>query len=149
MCSSDLILYNGLLDGLSFSDEEGSRYGLIRFFWRYLDILGIKPDYSICNICGTQSKENDQLFFSPVQGAFFCKNCLEESTSSFFQKGIISISEPIKNYFFIIENGKMSETRNIRLPKEFFNSIKNIVFVLVKKAAQKPLKALESADDIL
>lgn len=45
-------LTSGFLDGLEIADASQSRSGLIRFLWRYLELLGIQPDAENCAVCG-------------------------------------------------------------------------------------------------
>ena len=45
------VLLNGFLDGMDLLDEAGARLGLLRFLWRYLDLLGVRPSVESCGRC--------------------------------------------------------------------------------------------------
>ena len=44
-------LLNGFLDGLELCDDANGQLGLIRFLWRYLGILGLRPESKYCGVC--------------------------------------------------------------------------------------------------
>lgn len=42
------VLLSAFLDGIDASDEGESRLGMVRFLWRYLGLLGVRPQVSEC-----------------------------------------------------------------------------------------------------
>lgn len=47
------LFFNGFLDGLELcADEAQIANGLIRFLWRFLELLGVQPDALKCSHCG-------------------------------------------------------------------------------------------------
>ncbi len=59
------VLLNGFLDGMDLLGEDEARLGLLRFLWRYLDLLGVRPQTQCCARCqkeffsGKQPAAND------------------------------------------------------------------------------------------
>ena len=45
------VLLNGFLDGMDLLGEDEARLGLLRFLWRYLDLLGVRPQTRFCARC--------------------------------------------------------------------------------------------------
>ena len=56
------VLLNGFLDGMDLLGEDEARLGLLRFLWRYLELLGVRPQADFCPRC---QKE----FFAAERGA--------------------------------------------------------------------------------
>ena len=84
-------IINGFLDGIELSDENEARLGLVRFLWRYLGLLGVRPDSKYCCSCASSlhgDKFNgDSLslryFFAREENAFVCPDCYGGSERRF------------------------------------------------------------------
>ena len=65
------MLIQGCFDGMELCDEEQSRLGLIRFLWRYLELMGLQPDASVSGA------------FAPNSNSYYNRfeNCFEENKS--------------------------------------------------------------------
>jgi DNA repair protein RecO (recombination protein O) len=73
-------LVSGFLDGMELCDEEQSRLGLIRFLWRYLELMGVRPDtsesrafapsaisyYNVVENCFTWERDEQSTHLIPV-----------------------------------------------------------------------------------
>lgn len=149
---------NGFIDGMELSSEEESRIGLVRFIWRYLELLGVKPETKSCLQCG---ESFHALKFNNValsckyvldsQGnGFICPDCFmpEESTSKAagfrFKLGKASIT-----YLEAVTSLSPKEVRALKVSREEFMEMKNIVYHLLENACGSKLRSLESGIGIL
>lgn len=86
------VLLNGFLDGMDLLGEDEARLGLLRFLWRYLDLLGVRPQTQFCSRC-------QKDFFSgsaalgdgpaPSGGAAAAENGLAAAPSSNYSKSAL------------------------------------------------------------
>ena len=105
-------LLNGFLDGLELCKEKNQcTAGLIRFLWRYIDLMGIKPDSSRCSHCGqifftsknltdTVSYTSEGAVFNPQENSFICQSCTNEKVP-FFLKNELKSSFKLRSLFAV------------------------------------------------
>lgn len=160
---------NGLLDGMELSDENESRRGLVRFLWRYLEILGIKPDTKFCVQCGenlqkdlqTKSEgfsdrkfsKNDlssRYYFDADENGFVCPDCARtQNKADLNASHLFSLD---KNSIFFLEavsTLEPKEARKIKIDETSLNEIKSLEYFLLEQACGSKLKTLESGIGIL
>lgn len=163
------VLLNGFLDGMDLLGEEESRLGLARFLWRYLDLLGVRPQADFCPRCGkgffadegaaaalsssnfSQSalelRAGGKLaLYSPSEAAFVCGGCFSPQ-----EKGT-RISEAALFYLKISGGsspGDMAAARKAKIPERDFGQLKAFLYELVEGALGIKLKTLESGKGIL
>ena len=144
-------IVNGFLDGLELSGEEESRLGLVRFLWRYLALLGVKPDTASCCGCGA-SLHSDRFTgdsfswryaFSSINNSFMCPNC------SRFEKSGVELSKAAITYLEAVSSLSPKDVRNIRVSQETFLEMKSLAYALIEEACGAKLKSLESGRGIL
>jgi DNA repair protein RecO (recombination protein O) len=92
-------LLSGFLDGMELCDEEQSRLGLLRFLWRYLELLGVQPSSHSCFECGrnfldSQFAPKAISYYNSIENSFICPSCSENVSSSDKEK-MISIEHII------------------------------------------------------
>ena len=144
-------ILNGFLDGIELSDEDSSRLGLIRFLWRYLGLLGLKPNTAVCAICGlslhSQKFSDESLSqrfnFSFSDNAFCCPEC------SNFEKGDFSVSKAAITYLEAISSLSPKEVRKIEVSGKTLNEMKQLSFALIEKICGSKLNSLETGIGIL
>lgn len=147
-------LLNGFLDGLELcSTDMQCTNGLIRFLWRYIDLMGIKPNTTECSHCGTPFLTSKNLgdnvlyktegaIFSPQENSFICKDCIQEKTPFFLNLQAL-------HYLTAITTLTPSQTRQIHIEKEATYQIKELVYFLIEIACNTKLNSLQTGIGIL
>ena len=51
------------------------RQVLALFMIKLFDVLGYRPDFSVCQSCGTSQAEDKEVFFDVRSGTITCRNC--------------------------------------------------------------------------
>ena len=140
-------LVNAFLDGISLSDENECRLGLLRFLWRLLVAAGINPDISFCARCGEEvagkNAENGLVYYSPYEDACVCRRCARSEEHRF------PLSTDATAYLSAIENESPSIARNIPLNGEDYSRLRQFLFFLATRMIDGPLKTLETGEGIL
>lgn len=148
-------LFCGFLDGLELSNEEQGRVGLIRFLWRYIELLGIQPDAQECSHCGKSflNKEfatNEETYYNNLENSFICRDCTENlSTDSKQNLSIFPINAEAVRYLAAITALSPAEVRRIQISEESYTQMKNIVFFLIENSIETKLNSLETGMGIL
>lgn len=146
-------LLNGFLDGLELctndntaadadSDASG-KLGLIRFLWRYLGILGIRPDTKYCGVCN-KGLLSDDTVFDISENAFLCNDCAKTARNAPF-----FISGSSLAYLNAIFDKSPKEVRAIKCTVRTVSELKQLGFYLIETAIGQKLKTLESGLGIL
>ena len=163
------VLLNGFLDGMDLLGEDEARLGLLRFLWRYLDLLGVRPQTQFCARCqkeffagngaaGASSSNysksalessaggNRLALYSPAENSFVCQDCFSPQ-----EKGA-RLSEPA--LFYLAMSGgtrpaDLAAARKARLPEADYGQLKAFLYELVEGALGARLKTLESGKGIL
>ena len=145
-------IINGFLDGIELSSEDESRLGLIRFLWRYLGLLGVRPDTAFCYNCGT-SLHSDKFSgdtlslkytFSPFDNGFSCPDCAQIG-----EKHIFTLSKAAITYLEAISSLPPKEVRKIAVSGKTLLEMKNLVYYLIEQNCGSKLNSLESGIGIL
>ena len=160
------VLANGFLDGMDLSSEIESRKGLLRFLWRYLELLGVRPQIQNCPRCSKdfeeilfdgmnfagnfpqgalESKAGGKRFFlySQAETAFVCEDCFSPQ-----EKGT-RLSKEALFYLKISGSGNMAAARKVEISERDAASLKAFLFELIECALGMGLKTLESGKGIL
>ena len=129
-------LISGFIDGMELCDEEQSRLGLIRFLWRYLELMGIQPDATIVNT------------FAPDSISYYnrIENCFEEEQTDQFS---IKISREAINYLASISLLQPSQVRMLKISKETYEELKQLVFFLLEANLETELNTIKTGTGIL
>lgn len=163
------VLLNGFLDGMDLLGEDEARLGLLRFLWRYLDLLGVRPQTQCCARCqkeffagngaaGASSSNYSKsalessagakrlALYSPAENSFVCQDCFSPQ-----EKGA-RLSEPA--LFYLAMSGgtrpaDLAAARKARLPEADYGQLKSFLYELVEGALGARLKTLESGKGIL
>ncbi len=134
------VLMCGFLDGLELSEEDECKKGLVRFLWRYLEVMGERPDFSCCGECG-ESIAGTKAWFLEKENAFVCSQCHDESMECMF------ICKEAMEYLSAaaIDTGKTART--MPLSKEAENQLRKLLFRLISSIVD--LKSLGAGVGIL
>ena len=131
-------LIQGFMDGMELCDEEQSRLGLIRFLWRYLELMGVRPD------------AGDSKVFAPDAISYYniVENCFtwerdEQSTH------LIPVKNEAVSYLAAVSSLSPSEVRKIPVDKTVYGEIKQFVFFLLEKNLETELNTIKTGTGIL
>lgn len=141
-------LVSGFFDGMELCNEDQSRVGLIRFLWRYLDLLGVQPNTVECSRCDTSflTSSFDRVQFSyynSIDNSFICSECAAPGENNF----------PLKNsaikYLAATSVLPPSEVRKLCIDKEGYMQIRNILFFIFENLIEAKLNCIETGRGIL
>ncbi|MBQ5471935.1 MAG: DNA repair protein RecO [Treponema sp.] len=137
-------LINGFLDGLEHcTNDEQSSLGLIRFLWRYLDLLGVQPQSNYCCKCETSSVYLEKgVFYSLIENGFLCSDCAG-------QKQVFFLNQEAINYLNCLSSLSPGEVRKIPLSKEAYGQLKDCIFYMIENACSCRLTSLQTGIGIL
>lgn len=168
------VLLNGFLDGMDLLGEDEARLGLLRFLWRYLDLLGVRPQTQFCARCqkeffsgkpaandGAAAAPSSNYYqsalesaaggkrlalYSPAENSFVCQDCHSP------QENGTRLSEPA--LFYLTMSGgtsaaDLAAARKARLAQADYGQLKAFLYELVEGALGARLKTLESGKGIL
>lgn len=148
------ILVNGFLDGLDLSSDEDARLGTLRFIWRYLEMLGMQPDASGCEICGKSffSTENDFLpktpdsmlsYYDEARHCFLCSECASG------QQNLHQLTGEGAAYLAALSVLSPADVRKLPIHAETFQNLHDFLFMLVKTETGIRFRTLEAGEGIL
>lgn len=140
------ILVKGLFDGMELCDEEQSRLGLLRFLWRYLELMGIQPETHSCTHCGKsflQEIESETIsYYNRYENCFICNSCNTEKTA--FQ-----LKNSALQYLTGITVLTPAQSRQLKIDKLAYEQIKQIIFFLIENSVEQKLNSIETGMGIL
>jgi DNA repair protein RecO (recombination protein O) len=148
-------LLNGFLDGLDICGEPAGRLGLIRYLWRYIGLLGVRPDTETCVHCGgpliagnsednTVSYSGPESAFSIAENGFLCGDCAQLNPA-----GIIPVNGRAIRYLSATARQEPGIVRSMQIDTVSVHEMKQLVFLLAEASACTKLKSLESGIGIL
>lgn len=160
---------NGLLDGMELSDEAESRRGLVRFLWRYLEILGIRPNTKFCVQCGESFQKDLQTkladfpdrkfapndlssryYFDADENGFVCPDCARtQNQADLNASHTFSLGKDSIFYLEAVSSLEPKEVRKIKAGETSLNEIKSLEYFLIEQACGAKLKTLNSGIGIL
>lgn len=144
-------LVNGFFDGMQLCSEEQSRVGLIRFLWRFLELLGVQPEPHTCASCGnsfleTQFASDEFSYYNESINSFICSKCVSHDYS---ENSFIKIKGQSLQYLAAVSYLQPSEVRKLHLDKEAYDYIKQLVFFLIESNIEQKLNTIEIGVGIL
>ncbi len=157
--NADWRVVNAFLDGIASSDDDECRRGLLRFIWRHLIGAGVNPDTGHCARGGEPiRKELDRnpafdaeggisgeavAFYSPHEDCFLCPDCARPEERGF------PVSAPALVYLDAVEGLPPSQVRSLPLDRAAYAELRALLFFLLARLVQGPLKTLETGEGIL
>lgn len=73
--SSAAELAGNVLDAIDSSDAALSRRLGLYFLWHWTWVLGVRPDLSVCALCGKELRQDEALWYVNRREALFCESC--------------------------------------------------------------------------
>ena len=146
-------LLSGFLDGMELCDEEQSRLGLLRFLWRYLELLGVQPASHACCSCGKtfldlQFAPKAISYYNSFENSFICPACIESGGSS-QRENIISVHFDAVQYLSALTVLSPSDARKLSIDEEVYGQIRQLVFFLIENSIDQKLNSIETGMGIL
>lgn len=140
-------LVSGFLDGMELCDEAQSRVGLIRFLWRFLELLGVQPQSHACSSCGTPFLDSrfapDAIsYYNSMENSFICPSCGSAENA-------IPVSNAAVQYLSALSVLSPSEARKLSIDEETYGQIRQLVFFLIENSIEQKLNSIETGMGIL
>lgn len=147
------ILFNGFLDGMEFFDEREARIGLVRFMWRYIDILGVRPDTSYCAACGEEFSSGDgknashALSYSVISNGFICRGCAEGGSIP-QSDSALPVSGMTLRYLDSVARLSPREARALREPEEVYREAQDLCIAILESVCGTSFTTLRTCAGI-
>lgn len=145
-------LINGFLDGLELANEEQGKVGLIRFLWRFLALLGLQPEVHCCGHCGKSFLEpllppDSKTYYNIMENSFSCSDCFSQDNAG--HNFVFSLELSALRYLTGITVLEPAEARKLKIDRQEYNQLKELVFFLIENAAGTKLNTIEIGVGIL
>ena len=131
-------IVSGFLDGMELCDEESCRLGMLRFLWRYLELMGVRPETS-----GSKAFARDAISYYNVFENTFTWERDEESTH------LIPVKNQAVQYLAAVSELSPSQVRKIPVEKPVYEEIKQFVFFLLERNLETELNTIKTGTGIL
>ena len=146
-------LVSGFFDGMELCDEEQSKLGLMRFLWRYLELLGIQPPSHACCFCGKTFLDSkfapyENSYYNSVENSFICPSC-SASGNSESSSNMLPIAGTAVQYLSALSVLTPSEARKIPVSEELYSQIRQFLFFLIENNIDQKLNSIETGMGIL
>ncbi len=128
----------GFLDGMELCDEEQSRLGLIRFLWRFLELMGVRPDTSASRAFATETVS----YYNIIENCFTWERD-EQSTH------LIPIKNEAVQYLAAVSELTPSQVRRIPVDKSVYEEIRQFVFFLLERNLETEMNTIKTGAGIL
>ena len=143
-------LVSGFLNGMELCDEEQSRLGLLRFLWRYLELLGIQPQSHACSNCGktfldTRFAPEAVSYYNSMENSFICPDCADHLQG----ENMLSVKNTAVQYLSALTVLTPSEARKLTIDEEIYGQIRQLVFFLIENSIDQKLNSIETGMGIL
>jgi len=144
-------IISGFFDGMELCNEEQSRVGLIRFLWRYIELLGIQPEPHICGSCGksfleTRFAPDDNSYYNSINNSFICSDCHSHEYS---ENVYLKVKGIAVQYLSAVSYLSPAEVRKLQIDKEAYDQLKQLVFFLIETNLEQKLNTIEIGVGIL
>lgn len=144
--------FNGFLDGMELSEENECRLGLIRFIWRYMDLLGVRPDTRNCCQCGKSfmsgkfSENTLNCFgtYSERDNGFVCQDCQSAGNEHHY-----ILSKESLTYLEAVNVLQPKEVRKIIIDSKTLNELRDFCYYLIENACSTRFLSLKTGTGIL
>ena len=140
-------LLSGFFDGMELCNEEQSRLGLLRFLWRYLELLGVQPSSHACCFCGknfldSQFAPNAISYYNSMENSFICPSCAGPENA-------IPVKNTAVQYLSALTVLSPSDARKLSIDEEIYGQIRQLLFFLIENSIDQKLNSIETGMGIL
>lgn len=112
-------VYDLLTEALILLKERNPRIVVLSFALKLLDLVGVAPQVEACVVCGSVIPENEDAWFSPLQGGIICNDCHNEAGEERFSVGTRKLLSNLKSLDFknpqpfTVKGGELMELEGI------------------------------------
>lgn len=144
-------LVNGFFDGMEICDDNQSKVGLMRFLWRFVELLGIQPQTLECSFCGCSFFDisagmNTLTFYNCRENAFICADCYASTQN---KNDFLPLNTNALIYLNAVTSLSPSQVRKMQIDKEEYEQIKQILFFLLQNSIEQKINSIETGIGIL
>ena len=153
-------LFNGFIDGMELCrSQEECRAALIRFLWRFLNLLGLQPDILACPWCGRQfwtgNSENSGIqyqsvcktaVYNPVDNNFVCPDCRPPEAPN---TASASLSLESMHYLAAVSALPAAQSRQIPLSAAADTELRQFLYRFIESACSLHFNSLKTGAGIL
>ncbi|MCR5495669.1 MAG: DNA repair protein RecO C-terminal domain-containing protein [Treponema sp.] len=137
-CEKAWALINGFLTGLDRAESQvQASSGLLRFLWRYLDLMGLQPDPLSCAFCGKKLEESAHYLLS--ENAFVGTCCHREKSPFVLERDALQFLQGIT----VLEPKDASA---LYVQNQAYSQLKSLIFYLIETACSSSLMSLKVCD---
>jgi len=136
-----LQLFIELLGSLNEAKAEHAALAAVVFLWRYLDVLGSRPELALCGNCGREIARAETRFYSSVHADIFCTECHGEHMPQ--------VVPGSAGYLRYIAAMPITEAVEVPVTDPTFRNLKRLLFSMVEDVLEAPLLTLRSSGGIL
>mgnify|MGYP006277288965 CR=1 FL=1 len=121
----------------------GHRVSLIsvQFLWRYLAVIGVRPDLGACAATGAGLEVAERASYSRMHGGFVSPEFTEASD--------ISLSRGARRYLEHTQELSLDRALLVRLDPESLSALKRALFAMVQDTVESPLNTLRIGEGFL
>ncbi len=143
-------LVQGFFDGMNLCNEEQSRLGLLRFLWRYLELLGIQPVTHACSSCGKQFLDSEFApdavsYYNSMENSFICPFCAEHLSD----ENMLGVKNTAVQYLSALTVLPPAEGRKLTIDEEIYGQLRQLIFFLIENSIEQKLNSIETGMGIL
>lgn len=106
-----------------------------QFAWRFLDILGLRPEPGLCGGCGHAAEAGESVFLDPRQVEFRCGNCRSP--------GDTEIHPGLRRYLLHTQQRSLEASMRVRLDLSSEQLLYSLFLSMLEEAVDQPLKTVE------
>lgn len=140
---------SGFLDGMDLCDEDQSKVGLIRYLWRFIELLGIQPVTDECSECGknfvTEFAPNLEYHYNGIENTFICNDCCPKEINSYY---LPAKAEAVR-YLDGISKLSPGEARKLKIDLTSYEQLRNIIFFIIQNNVNTKLLTIDTGVGIL
>ncbi len=129
-------LFSKSLVILNDTGKSGQNLILIQFIWRYLGILGFRPDIEVCGSCGSSLTSKEKIWFDERENQIICSSCRGDGEFLQFSSGG-------RKYLEHTSLLKLDKSMSIGLDFNSIDVLKRILFAMIQNIVEYPLNTLK------
>jgi DNA repair protein RecO (recombination protein O) len=143
--SGALALTEAALDALAEADSGTCARILLWFLWRWVDFLGLKPEFEKCSHCGKTVSGEKMLMFSLREGVMLCAVCQSAGSYGGERQGTSFIEAGPGCRHWLETTGQLSPVQLTRytLDIKSFREAKALATAILAEALGKRLASWE------
>ena len=132
-------IYELLRSTLKVLGKKNPRLVVLSFAIKILSLSGLAPLMDTCVSCNREVEEEEDAFFSPLQGGLICKECKAEFTG----EGLELASSNARRLWYILENIDFANPPSFTVRGQELMEVEKMLYKFIYFQTDKNLKSLE------